>query len=149
MAGTFRGIGRRLMGALSITGQFKTKAAEAISSKLVEVEEGLREAALAPQPVEATPQPTYNPNRAERSAARRRNRFRTSRNKAFHTKRGNLGNTDGLSHGQARLVHENVSNKGIHFIYNTKLQQLLYSSGAMEVGVNRDYIAEANEHAHV
>ena len=140
MSGMFRGIGSRLMGALSVTGRFKTHEAQRISDALVAVEERQRaEAPVAPAPVV----PDYKPNRAERSADRRRNRFRVSRNKAF------LGKRAGAA-AQPRLSHEQAANSAFQFIYNPLLQRMLWSSGAMDAKheFRAETVQEQSRHAY-
>lgn len=122
----FKSIGRRLLGALSVTGRFKTHEAQVINDGLADVERQLRD---APPRVE---QAQSEPNRAEKSAARRRNRFRTTRNKAFHAKRNNSPTADGLTFAQPSLTHERVNSRVVHWMYNPLLHKLLWSSKAMD-----------------
>jgi len=122
----FGNIGNRLLGALSVTGRFKTHEAQAISDELGTIERGLWDKLPKPEPVEATPE--FYPNRAQRSQLRREKRFRCTRNAAFHQKRGSPIMADGLPAIQGRITHAGVNNKGVHIIHNKHVASIMVTT---------------------
>lgn len=126
--GGLRHIGRRLLGALAATGRFKRDEADKIGDRLAGIEHDM----IVTDDVGREQGNAVQPNRAARHAATKAKRLRCTRNVKFHVKRHNPHNRAGIHASSARATHANVSNGAVHFIYNSLLQKLLWSSGSMD-----------------